>query len=99
MYARIEYLLVAALILQVVDALTTAAILKHPNGREANPVMRWLMLRMGTQPALVLAKASSCALAIGLYAQLNALGLLMFCAAYVVIALNNWRVMRALKVS
>jgi hypothetical protein len=52
----IEWILLAIIILlQVLDAATTLSILKL-GGRELNPMLKWLMDRLGVVPALAVSK-------------------------------------------
>ena len=46
--------------LQVADSVLTVLVI-NGGGRELNPVMRWLMDRLGVAPALAVAKAAAIA--------------------------------------
>lgn len=49
-------------ILQIADGVTTYIALKLPGSREGNPVIRWVMDRIGILPAIVMIKAAYIAL-------------------------------------
>lgn len=44
------------LLTQILDAVSTTLALKKPNVVESNPLLKWLMDRLGIVPALVLSK-------------------------------------------
>ena len=55
---KLSYALLAFLILlQIVDVFTTRRILLA-GGRELNPVMRWLVRKLGLMPSLITSKAA-----------------------------------------
>jgi hypothetical protein len=49
-------LVVVLILLQIVDALTTFRIVGDKPARELNPAVRWLMLKIGVGPALMVVK-------------------------------------------
>lgn len=95
-------LVVAFCVLQVVDGLTTWAILED-GGRELNPLVAWSIEHMGRLPGIVLAKA--CAIAAALLIAWSAIGngasasvvmivLLLLDALYAVIVYRNIELLR-----
>lgn len=90
-------LLILFAMLQIVDVWTTLrAFARNPTVYEANPLLRWLMRRLGPLPALVAVKLAI----IGIMTWMGlsypretlALGIVgAACAAYVAVAVNNWR--------
>lgn len=87
--------LLAAALLQLVDAATTLCILRL-GGVELNPLLRWLMLRLGPEAALALKTA----LCLGLLGAAWGSGLLADAAwaAYALAALSAGAVINNLAV-
>ncbi len=87
-------LFLAFVLLQALDAYTTYRDLQLPGRFEANPVMRWLMIKLGVLPALVAVKILV-ALLIGWFvygADLTPMYLIIADLLYGGVVINNWRV-------
>lgn len=82
--------------LQLIDYELTSGILKR-GGRELNPMLRWLMGRIGTRPALLAAKLLAVALGWVLAYHGEALALVVLCVIYLGVCAWNWRVLRRLR--
>lgn len=79
--------------LQLGDYLTTTEILKR-GGRELNPVMKWIMDKIGVIPALFFTKVVT----IMLIWELNVFWLtLALCLFYMAVVGNNFMVLRKLR--
>lgn len=91
-------LLILFVALQLADIWTTLrAFDRNPRAYEANPPLRWLMMRLGTVPALAVVKVAAIGIiaAIGLEHPHDGLALGVvggFCAFYAWIVVRNWRV-------
>ena len=89
----IEHLAYLLMALQVADGLTTYLALKK-GAAEGNPIMRKLFEKIGMVPALIITKG---ALMVGAWYWRDAIGMLglgLLCAGYLLVAVNNVRVMR-----
>ena len=82
--------------LQLIDYELTSGILKR-GGRELNPMLRWLMGRIGTRPALLAAQLLAVALGWLLAYHGEALALVALCVIYTGVCAWNWRVLRRLR--
>lgn len=82
--------------LQLIGYELTSGIIKR-GGHELNPMLRWLMGRIGIRPALVIAKLAAVALGWVLAYHDEALALALLCAAYTGVCAWNWRVLRRLR--
>ena len=95
MMTPIQTLFAVLVALNIVDVYTTARALAL-GAREANPVMRKLMDRLGIVPALLLSKAVALGI---LWWQIDhpwmPYVLSALCALYVYVVANNMRVIRA----
>lgn len=81
--------------LQVADYWTTMRCIAAGRGHEANPVMAWLMARIGVGPAFVGMKLVAIALAMNLFViSFAPFVLAALCAWYGWVAWNNWRIAR-----
>ena len=80
-----------AILLQVADVLSTRAFLAAGRTHEANPLVAWMMRRMGAawQPAKVIAASAGAAL---LWWHGYAALLWGLDAAMAVIVIRNWRI-------
>ena len=87
-------LIILFISLQVSDVVLTLLILRD-GGRELNPVMRWLMDKMGTATALISAKLIIIALVIAFVDSLLLLS--VFCAVYVAVIVFNARSVEVMK--
>lgn len=86
-------LLVILIALQVADGWTTWRALSDGKAREANPLLAWLMERIGTVPALLAVKGAG--VAISVYLVLSApVAAGLMALGYAAIVANNLRVMR-----
>ena len=85
---------IAFVVAQIADAVTT--ILALDNGaREANPVMRWLMGKIGTAPALFFPKVAYIGFAAALFSYPGIHWVYGIIAAiFFAVAVNNYRVYR-----
>ena len=92
------YLLALFCLLQFLDGLTTHLVIRR-GGREVNPVVLWVMRRIGTAPALVLLKALGIACGVVLYTFADSGGvyaLAILTAAYAAVVINNYKAYRSL---
>ena len=89
----IEHLAYLLMALQVADGLTTYLALKK-GAAEGNPVMRKLFEKVGMVPALIITKGALMCAAWYWRDAIGLLGLGLLCAWYLVVAVNNVRVMR-----
>lgn len=88
-----EILLGFLLLCQLIDFYSTWRVIRSGVGVEANPVVHWLMDRMGVNAALAVAKLAVSAIAVYLYLT-DATGWLVATSLmYAAVALNNWKVM------
>ena len=85
--------LLAMLVLQIADVVTTLGFLRR-GGREANPVVRWIMTRYGNMPGLVLKVALAMALTLVAAWYGASWSIWALCAVYAVIVWRNTRVAR-----
>jgi len=83
-------LFIALVVLQVLDYYTTTTILTL-GGEELNPVMRWLMQRVGVEEALVVKGGFVILIGGAFYDNIAMLGVLV--AACVVVVAFNFRSM------
>jgi hypothetical protein len=79
--------------LQAVDFYTTYRGIKSSKLRELNPVVIWLMARLGTTAGLALAKIIGIALCFVLYSILPML-LVPLNIFYIYVAYNNFKLLR-----
>jgi hypothetical protein len=90
-------LFILILVLQVADVYLTCRILGS-GGRELNPVMRFLMDRMGVMAGLVVAKVSLSTM-IGLYLGEQPALLVLIAVVYGCVVVSNWNQMRRASVN
>ena len=85
---------IAFVVAQIADAVTT--ILALDNGaREANPVMRWLMGKIGTAPALFFPKVAYIAIATAFFSYPGIHWVYgVIAAIFFAVAINNYRIYR-----
>jgi len=88
-------LFVALCVLQMCDVYSTKRLLDASVAHEANPVMRFMIEKVGTVAGLILPKLVVLALAYAFLMQLPAI-LAALCAVYVVVVANNFRLVRKL---
>ena len=85
-----EILLLALVILNVLDIYTTIRILRH-GGSEVNPIMSWLMDKLGVMPALIVPK-TLLLLAVWFYlAIMPTIVLAGLCCLYAAVILHNYK--------
>ncbi len=82
-------LLISALLLQVLDLVTTIVAIRSGAAHEANPVLRWFFDRIGWVASLVALKSIVCALCVALWAGGYTVGLAVVVAAYLLVVVNN----------
>lgn len=88
--------LIALILLQIADGLTTYAIIKH-GGYERNPAVRWVMAKLGLIPALIAVKVWAIGLLFILYLiPLGTYAMIPLALLYVWVVANNVRVYRRL---
>lgn len=64
----IDYIIFTLFILtQILDVVSTTLALKRPNVEEKNPIMKWLMDRVGIIPALILSKVVAVLIVAAIY--------------------------------
>lgn len=80
-------------LLQAGDWLTTARALAHGK-REGNPLMRWLIERIGLHPALALKTAFVLAIGWMLVREGLVIPLALICAIYAWVCWHNWRIVK-----
>lgn len=78
-------------LLQVADIFTTWKVLSQ-GGRELNPVMAWVMGRLGVLPGLVLAKLALLGLLVSCPPNLMVMAGL--CVLYAAVVVRNWRLIK-----
>jgi hypothetical protein len=84
-------MIVIAIVLQFLDALTTYLALRRPTNKEGNPVMRWLFATFGLIPGLIIAKAVGVAvLAATAYFE-STPAIVVTIVIYTVVVINNTR--------
>lgn len=90
-------LIVLFVALQLADIASTVRALDK-GARELNPVVRWIMARLGTVPGLIVIKGAGCAAIIAgiLFAHaysptIALIAMAIFCAAYAYVVLHNLR--------
>lgn len=92
----IDIAALAVIVLQVLDMTSTLAAIRR-GAREANPLVAWLMRRLGRVAGLALAKGVGVALALALW-RLDALWELWALAAlYLWVVFHNRRVARRME--
>ncbi len=85
-------LLIIFIALQIGDGVSTWLALRSGKGREANPVIRWLMGLIGVAPSLVLFKALAIALGVmAIRVEYGAHALAALSAIYGWVLWNNLR--------
>lgn len=96
-----DTLVIAVIVLQVLDGWTTYEAIRTRNGREANPIVRKVIERMGLYPGLLLVKG---VVIVGMvvarqYGVWEADGatfvLALLVALYVFVVTKNWRIMKS----
>lgn len=83
--------LVAAAILFMIDIVSTAYILFHRQGSEANPLVRWLIEKLGMRTALVLSKVMALGLLVAIAVYAPVWIMCGFLAFYMWITMHNVR--------
>jgi hypothetical protein len=92
-----KFLFILIVALQAADAYLTCRIL-GAGGRELNPVMRFLMDRIGVMAGLIVAKVSL-SIAIGLYLGDQPPLLILIAVVYGCVVVSNWNQMRRASVN
>lgn len=88
------YLLIAVVILQLADIVTTYIINTRPGGRELNPVLAALFRAVGLLPGLLIIKCAFVALLIWAAPVLHVAVLGLICAGYCWVVWHNVRELR-----
>ncbi|KIA82008.1 hypothetical protein QR66_01815 [Chromobacterium piscinae] len=88
----IAALMVLCVVLQLLDVATTWHVIRRSIGREANPLLRAVMARMGILPALLLTKLALLAACWWLRPPWPAYALLT--AIYLPVLINNFKVIQ-----
>lgn len=85
------------ILLQLGDFVTTRQVLSR-GGRELNPIVQWLMTRLGIIPGLAVAKILAVALIVYLTAttQIDQTVLIILNLIYLAVVINNYRVAQKL---
>lgn len=84
-------MIIIAIALQLLDALSTYLALRHPTNKEGNPIMRWLFSTFGLIPGLIVAKALGVAvLAAAAYFESTS-AIVVTIVIYTVVVINNLR--------
>ena len=91
---RIDIALTVAVLLQLADFASTWRAIRWRGGREINPVVRWLMSRLGFAAGLTLAKVIGALLALWFWHDGAETELWVFSALYALVVVNNLRVRR-----
>ena len=89
----LDLVALAVIALQGADMTSTLGALRR-GGREVNPVVAWLMRRIGQVPALIVAKSVGVALAVWLWTLGAALELWALAVLYLLVVAHNLRVGR-----
>lgn len=84
-------LILLLIALNVADVLLTLRNIKQ-GGRELNPLLAWLMTRIGIKPALIVSKTILLAAAV-LVLRSPAI-ITILCLAYAAVVWHNWRQLR-----
>jgi hypothetical protein len=79
-------------LLQVADVWTTYKCITSGKGKEANPVMKWIMDKLGLLEGLVLLKIVGTVVVVGLLSQFIEALILLNCF-YSYIVYNNWKIL------
>lgn len=85
----------AFIVSQAADVWTTARALNSGQGKEANPVMAWMIGKLGLYPGLIIPKAISVGISIAatyVYPTVMTWILAAITAGYVYIAYRNYRI-------
>lgn len=97
-------LFVLAALLQLADALTTIPVLRHPRGKEANPLVARFVRALGPVGAMVATKLPALAVLAWMWtgratadADVLLAVLVAACAVYAYAVWNNLRVIRRLR--
>ena len=86
---------IAFVVAQIADFATTILALDRKGTREANPVMKWLMGKVGTAPALFFPKVAYIAVATAFFDHPGIQWVYGIIAAiFFAVAVNNYRVYR-----
>jgi hypothetical protein len=88
------YLLIALVILQLADLVTTYLINSRPGGRELNPVLAGLFRKVGLLPGLLIIKGAFVALLVWAAPVLHIAVLGLICLGYCWVVWHNVQVLR-----
>lgn len=84
---------IAFVVAQIADFVTTILALDRKGTREANPVMKWLMGKIGTAPALFFPKVIYIGIAAAFFSYLGIEWVYgIIAAAFFAVAVNNARI-------
>lgn len=88
------YLLIAVIVLQLADIVTTYLIVSRPGGRELNPVLAALFRAVGLLPGLLIIKCAFVALLVWAAPVLHIAVLVLICLGYCWVVWHNVRALR-----
>lgn len=88
------YLLIAVIVLQLADIVTTYLIVSRPGGRELNPVLAALFRAVGMLPGLLVIKTLFIGLLVWAAPYLHTTMLALICAGYCWVVWHNARALR-----
>ena len=86
-----EALILILLVLQFADFFTTKNALESGKGREANPVMRWVIEKWGTT-GLLFSKVVIAVPLLYYYSLIPVWAILVVIVGYGYVVWNNWRI-------
>ena len=86
---------IAFVVAQIADFVTTILALDRKGTREANPVMKWLMGKIGTAPALFFPKVAYIGIAAAFFSYPGIHWVYgVIAAIFFAVAINNYRIYR-----
>lgn len=88
----ITLLLIVLILLQIADGMTTFYALWGGKGREANPVVNWVIEKIGLIPGLIVVKSVGVVLAVWVYNLDGFMVLLAMTILYAYIVHNNFEI-------
>lgn len=87
-------LFVLFVLLQIADGYTTSKLLAMPGTREVNPIMAWLMRKLGQTKALIISKAGVVALIAFTLPSIVWWSLAAVDAVYGYVVWRNWKLLK-----
>lgn len=91
------FLLIAVILLQIADIVSTVYALRNPNVREVNPLLQPLFDKFGALPVLLVVKIMFISFLLIFKDQLSILVLVIMLAGYIYVIVNNINVIKRMK--